>query len=238
MRRLSDLTRALRLEGPARNAAARELSAYLHGSLAPRLLAGFRLQQDTVSELVQQVIVHMFERPDLFRDKDWGYAARALQRRALNHLRSARSAHGGHAALEAEDAPELAAPTAHDPVEAEQRWRLMELALTWAVEQRKREIDRAPLRESWAQIKAVAEGRFVLLDVVLQTLPPGSAPDEIKKETSRLHKAHERCRTELLEAIHALFAQGRLTEEDRDLALRQHRGLFRAKPGPRANRHD
>lgn len=235
MRELSELARAL-CEGSReeRDAAARELSHALVVTLGPRTLRG--LDRDRVMDVVQDVLLNIVKDPHQYTDKRWGYAVQSLRNNASSRRRRDPHFSGHFISLDGDEAPELFATTRRDSVEVEERWKLLDLAHGHAVELRKREIDRAPLRESWKQIKAIADGQADVRELISLELAPGADARELNRAQNRLHKAHERCRTQLGGAIHALFELGVFKEEDRELALRQHRALVRVAPAPK-NRH-
>jgi len=233
VRELSELVRGLGEQGRAREAAARELLETLQQK-GQRPLRNLGLPSDGISDLVQQLLFLIVTRPEKFEDKQWGYAIRSLQNLGLTRLRSERTQAGRHQALTDAGSGELAAPVRFDAVEVAERWKLLDLAHQHALGERKREIDRGPLVRSWEQIKELADGKIEFRALVASEQVSGSDAGAVLKAQNRLHKAHERCRTALRDAIDALFKRGIFKEEDRDLALRQHRGLPRVNTAPKS----
>lgn len=226
MTSLSELVCALEKDGPHGPCARRAsvaLSNEAH-ALGRRCLKGYGFARDVIEDLVQAVLVQILVRTGHYRDKEWGYVVRSLQNLARTRLRGA--ARAAHLSMDAPEARALAAATHADPVDFEERWTLLDRAAEHAVLQRKREIDRGPFRESYAQIKALREGRVSMRELLAQHREADDAAGA-RREQNRLHKAHERCRDDVHKAIHLLYELGRFSEDDRDLALKQHGGLFR-----------
>jgi len=225
---LSELLAKLAPGHPERNRAAAELHRHMREVLVAKHLSSWSLGAADRDDLVSQTFERILSEPHYFVGKDWGYVVRVL----VNYVRSKRRHSRSFAGEDADLAlARHAAPVAADPVEARDRWKLLDLAHAQALSQRRPQ-DKAGLEASWPQLKELIEGHSTMRELVMREehLPP-DVPERVYKAAQDKHyQAQKRCRKALTEGIEALAAEGTFSEDDLAVARRQLEGLLRVAP--------
>lgn len=220
--RPSDLERAWELlqQDPCDGQAQELLSRHVH-----RQAREVFFQPQQAEEQAQELLLHLFTRLStgtlVITGSLEGYIRRALRNRMVSALRARRP----EDPLDPEK-PEPAAPAQpRPPDERVDLVRLLERAYQ-RVWQQRRPQDRAKLEEAWLELGLRVEHDLNGPDLLARTKGLARDTPAMKKGLEALYKRDARLLDALLDALHAMDAEGLLDEAERDFVRRMQRILL------------